>query len=178
MDLSPLEKARTLLTECTPLAINCGELCNAACCQSPEDDQDETGMLLFPGEEALYDPEDSDWMRIVPSKAMHRGKPVPLLICHAPCPRHKRPLSCRIFPLAPRFSRRGLTLRMDARGTSLCPLIDSGVQGLSPQFTAAVTDAFTLLTQDPDQNEFLQTIAHQVKEYERMLRMFVRRQRI
>ena len=46
--------ARSLLSEVTPLRRDCGRLCGAACCSPDEDGQG--GMLLFPGEEELYDP--------------------------------------------------------------------------------------------------------------------------
>ena len=42
--------ARTLLGPLTPLQSDCGRLCGGACCQGDE----QTGMLLFPGEDALY----------------------------------------------------------------------------------------------------------------------------
>ena len=42
--------ARALLSNLTPLKSDCGRLCGGACCQG----DDATGMLLFPGEEALY----------------------------------------------------------------------------------------------------------------------------
>ena len=41
--------ARALLSNLTPLKSDCGRLCGGACCQG----DDATGMLLFPGEEAL-----------------------------------------------------------------------------------------------------------------------------
>ena len=43
--------ARKILEEVTPLKADCGRVCGAACCASLEGE--ETGMLLFPGEEAL-----------------------------------------------------------------------------------------------------------------------------
>jgi len=42
--------ARKLLETLTPLKTDCGRLCAGACRQGDE----KTGMLLFPGEEALY----------------------------------------------------------------------------------------------------------------------------
>ncbi len=47
-----LEKAREILAEVTPLKTDCGKVCGARCCRSLEGE--ETGMLLFPGEEAYY----------------------------------------------------------------------------------------------------------------------------
>ena len=43
--------ARELLENLTPLKTDCGRLCQAACCQGDEN----TGMLLFPEEETLYE---------------------------------------------------------------------------------------------------------------------------
>ena len=44
--------ARALLADVTPLRTDCGRCCGAACCAPDEDGQG--GMLLFPGEEALF----------------------------------------------------------------------------------------------------------------------------
>ena len=49
---SVLRTARKKLKNVTPLKKDCGRVCGAACCRSPEGE--ETGMLLFPGEEELY----------------------------------------------------------------------------------------------------------------------------
>ena len=53
-----LKKARDLLEELTPLKTDCGKVCGARCCRSLEGE--ETGMLLFPGEEEYY-LEDPAW---------------------------------------------------------------------------------------------------------------------
>ena len=47
-----LKKARELLADVTPLKTDCGKVCGARCCRPLE--TEETGMLLFPGEEELY----------------------------------------------------------------------------------------------------------------------------
>ncbi len=66
-----LKRARELLAEVTPLKSDCGRVCGARCCASLEGE--ETGMLLFPGEEDFY--EELDGWRILPA-----GKEL-LLIC-------------------------------------------------------------------------------------------------
>ena len=48
----PVARCRALLAEVTPLQTDCGRFCGAACCRSLPGE--ETGMLLFPGEEAFY----------------------------------------------------------------------------------------------------------------------------
>ena len=47
-----LRTAREKLKDVTPLKRDCGRVCGAACCRSPEGE--ETGMLLFPGEEEYF----------------------------------------------------------------------------------------------------------------------------
>ncbi len=47
--LSAVLSARAALSDLTPLLTDCGRLCGVACCKGDE----QTGMLLFPGEEAL-----------------------------------------------------------------------------------------------------------------------------
>ena len=48
---SPVEQARYLLENRTPLAADCGQVCGHACCRCQGDEP--CGMRLFPGEEAL-----------------------------------------------------------------------------------------------------------------------------
>lgn len=50
--LSAVLSARAALSDLTPLLTDCGRLCGFACCKGDE----QTGMLLFPGEEALFAP--------------------------------------------------------------------------------------------------------------------------
>ena len=45
-----IKKAYEAIGTLTPLKSDCGRLCGAVCCKG----DDETGMLLFPGEESLY----------------------------------------------------------------------------------------------------------------------------
>ena len=54
--------ALKLLEKVTPLKGDCGRVCGAACCQS--DETGKGGMLLFPGEKALYYEEKTDWMEL------------------------------------------------------------------------------------------------------------------
>ena len=61
--LEAVIRARDLLSDVTPLKTDCGRICGGACCQPDEDGQG--GMLLFPGEEGLYDPcrRDGAWKK-------------------------------------------------------------------------------------------------------------------
>ena len=161
-------RARDLLEEVTPLSSDCGRLCSAACCRD-DPEYETSGMLLFPGEAALYDaPEAKMWMEITPSGLVHHGSPVPLLSCRLPCPRRLRPLACRLFPLTPYVRGDRLTLRMDVRARPVCPLCDYGLQGLSPDFVSAVREALRILWAQEEQRDFLYTLTSHLKEYEWM----------
>jgi hypothetical protein len=87
-------KKETVIKSCysalgryTPLDFDCGTLCDGFCCKGG----DKLGMLLFPGEETLIDPE----IKVVTDNGRS------FAVCDGSCERSKRPLSCRIYPLFP-----------------------------------------------------------------------------
>ena len=135
--------ARELLNHLTPLKTDCGRLCQGACCQGDE----ATGMLLFPGEEALY--ENCAFARVVPTGFSLGGTPAQLLVCDGRCDRKNRPLACRLFPLFLKFREdQTPVLRMDARARAVCPLTDYGMKALDPEFKQAARRAYDLLLED------------------------------
>jgi len=135
--------ARELLRELTPLKTDCGRLCSGACCEGDEN----TGMLLFPGEEALY--ENCAFARVIPADFALGGEDVKLLVCSGRCERENRPLACRLFPLFLTFKEDGVTkLRLDRRAKSVCPLTDYGIKSLDPDFKQAARKAYDLLLED------------------------------
>ena len=135
--------ARELLENLTPLKTDCGRLCQGACCQGDE----ATGMLLFPGEEALY--KDCAFARVVPTDFSLGGTPAQLLVCDGRCDRKNRPLACRLFPLFLKFREdQPPVLRMDARARAVCPLTDYGMKALDPAFRQAARRAYDLLLED------------------------------
>ena len=150
--MQPLEavmEARKLLSQVTPLKRDCGRYCGGACCEPDEDGQG--GMLLFPGEEALYQelPEGFTLMQddaVVPDAL--------LISCEGYCERDMRPLSCMLFPLLP--TKEGAV--MDWRGWAVCPLMESGVNGLQPEFVDAVKKAGQVLYGCPETAAFLEAI--------------------
>lgn len=150
--MEPLEavmKVRDLLDAVTPLKTDCGRACGGACCQPDEDGQG--GILLFPGEEALY----ADLPEGFSIREDHAVLPgAKLLICDGFCERESRPLSCRLFPMLP--TRTGA--RMDRRAWAVCPLMESGKRGLDPAFVQAVKDAGKLLYACPEHAAFLDAI--------------------
>ena len=121
--LEAVMRARELLQTLTPLRRDCGGVCGAACCAPDEDGQG--GMLLFPGEEALYQPLPAGFSLrqddgVLPGML--------LLTCGGVCDRALRPLACRMFPLTPvlsvRDGRERLSVRMDPRAFAVCPLCE------------------------------------------------------
>lgn len=101
-------------------------------------------MLLFPGEEALYD-HAAGW-------ELREASGDRLLICGGTCDRTMRPLSCRIFPLLPLLREDGVHVVTDARARGTCPLRRDD---LSTQFVQAVRTCGERLAEDPVQREFL-----------------------
>ena len=135
--------ARDLLSGLTPLKTDCGRLCGGACCQGDE----ATGMLLFPGEEALY--AHCAFARVLPAGFSLGGQGVSLLVCQGRCERENRPLACRLFPLFLKFREdQTPVLRMDARARAVCPLTDYGMKALDPEFKQAARRAYDLLLED------------------------------
>lgn len=141
--LNTVLAARDLLRELTPLKTDCGRLCGGACCEGDE----ETGMLLFPGEDALY--ESCSFARVIPADFALGGEDVKLFVCAGRCERDNRPLACRLFPLFLTFKDDGTTkLRIDRRAKSVCPLTDYGIKSLDPGFKQAARKAYDLLLED------------------------------
>ena len=164
--LEAVKAARDLLENVTPLPTDCGAFCSAACCKD-DPDYETSGMLLFPGEEALYDnPAAKMWMALSPSGLAHEGKPVPLLSCKLPCPRGMRPLACRLFPLTPYVKGDKLTVRIDVRARPVCPLCDSGLAGPLPPPRRSPFQALRILWAQPKQRAYLYTLTEHLKEYE------------
>ena len=152
MDMDLLIRARELLENVTPLKTNCGLLCGGACCEADEDGQG--GVLLFPGESDLL--RNETWMRILPSPLPVDGTDYGLMVCGGFCDRTMRPLGCRIFPLTPVRNSGGLwKVRTDRRAWAMCPLMSSGLRGLSPEFVSAVREALRLIGSDPEGERFL-----------------------
>lgn len=139
-ELAAVVRARELLSCVTPLKGDCGRACGAACCQPDGDGQG--GMLLFPGEEALYS-------TLPPGFALSRDDGVmpgmTLLVCQGSCARAERPLSCRLFPLTPvidaQDGRERLRVMPDPRAWPVCPLMPGGLRGLDARFVEAVRQA-------------------------------------
>ncbi len=112
----------------TPLDKDCGELCGSVCCRPHG--KKTLGMYLFPGEEVMFKGNEQ-WLEY----ERHDPKlydfpdnweyPVFFVKCTPPCPRKDRPLSCRLFPLAPHLLEDGslLIIHETMKLPYRCPLI-------------------------------------------------------
>lgn len=139
------------------LDYDCGRLCGAACCTAGGSYGDENmGIYLLPGEEELL--EGEDWLNVVVSDASEHDLPeswtgkVYFAKCKTPpiCPRDKRPIQCRTFPLAPHIDEDGdlIMIYNDLKLPYECPLIEEEIP-LEDDFVDAITDVWEELMQDP-----------------------------
>lgn len=153
-----------------PIDGNCGDLCGCACClcstesgsdtpraQSDIDADYSMGLYLLPGEEQMFTGEE-DWIKWGFLQAEDYDFPdswsgrVPFFQCTtAPhCPREKRPLQCRTFPLAPHLDEDGLLYMIVHRDPLPydCPLVRDSLP-LREDFIRATWRAWSHLIRDP-----------------------------
>ncbi len=137
-------EAYKIIGNLTPLRSDCGRLCGAACCNGDED----TGMLLLPGEEEL--------LQSAPGFTVKSADGHRLLVCNGQCQREYRPLSCRIFPLAIVNDNGRTKVIPDPRSIPLCPLYRKALDDrLDPAFKKAVKSVAKLFSQSPEMLEFM-----------------------
>lgn len=158
-------KLYSMLENVTPLSVDCGQLCDGACCAVTDE---VTGMYLFPGEEVMYKPMPP-WGEIHEIDFTYDGgKYIDLFTCDGECDRRCRPLSCRIFPLVP-YAKRGEKLRilMDVRGRGMCPLATAmKIEDLSAEFVRQVTCAMKLCMAVRETREFIYALSDSLDDVE------------
>ena len=150
--------AREKLNSVTPLKRDCGRVCGSRCCDSMEGE--ETGMLLFPGEDALY--------RSLEGWKILQAPAGPMVICPGRCDREDRPLACRLFPLLLVIRDGAVKAAMDQRAYAVCPLARQGIRGLDPEFAEAVREAGKILAEDGDQRRFLEMLTEEQDELKQL----------
>lgn len=160
-----------LLDSVSPIDGDCGKLCGAACCtcdngqsedaliKDARDDADyEMGIYLLPGEEDMFTG-DETWVKWGHLAAEDFEFPeswtgnVAFLECRvAPCcPRKKRPLQCRFYPLTPHIDYNNNLWLIYQKAESLpyvCPLIEDRIP-LNESFMKATYTVWKRLIQDP-----------------------------
>ncbi len=160
------QQAYAILNHTTPLSVDCGRLCENACCKS--DGEEECGMYLYPGETAMFQGQ-TDNFKIEKSDFTWgtKSRNVPILFCKSPCNRHFRPLSCRIFPLVPYIEGGTLRIMMDPRGKRVCPLAKAmKTQDLLEQFVHKVEVIFRFFIKDLEMRAYIEEQSRLIDEWE------------
>ncbi len=154
-----IEQALALLRDVTPLATDCGQVCDGRCCRASADS---IGMLLLPNEQAWLEGEDFTFT------AADGGT---LLTCDGHCDRDKRPFACRVFPLFPYVGEDGRVRAVyDPRGWRLCPLTQNCARvPLRRDFVRAVRRAGRILMQDAACADFLRAQSREIDDLSRLL---------
>lgn len=148
------EKIFKTLGEYTPLNVDCGVLCDCACCKGEEN----IGMLLFPHEESPLDISITEF----------GGR---LAVCEGTCKRENRPLACRIFPFFPTVDEKGrVFVEKDYRAIRLCPLLEHSDEIIfNPKFFKALKKVGKLLAKDDECLVFLQDVTREIDTYNSFL---------
>jgi len=151
--------AYKIIGNLTPIKnADCGKLCDKICCKG-----DQAGMLLFPGEEDIFDGihgfhiEEIEYMETPGIK---------LLLCDGECERGLRPLACRMFPVAPNFDKEGNIIAVpDIRGRRMCPIWD--LEYVDKTFIKIVKKTFELLAENEKQLSLMRLISSEINELKR-----------
>lgn len=150
----------SLLRNETPLSFDCGKICNGKCCKG----DDNTGMLLFPGEENLIDEN-------IEIKVTENGDKI--AVCNGSCDRNKRPLSCRIYPLFPLVVKEDdiekVKTVIDIKAD--CPLNDCEYK-FKKAFLRKVKRVGKYLLLNEEIKEFYLSLCDDYKEYLSLLKLF------
>ena len=144
------EKIFKILGDLTPLNVDCGVLCECACCKG----ETNQGMILFPYEESN--------LNIINTELGDR-----LAVCNGTCDRNERPLACRIFPFFPTVDEKDrIFVEKDYRAQLLCPLLEhSNEIVFNPKFFKALKRIGKILSKDKECLEFLQRITEEIDTY-------------
>ena len=160
------KKAYKIIGRNTPLAGDCGLLCNNACCQGDST----SGMLLFPGEENIF--KSQKHSKIFSLTPLHVDNQLNtyLVVCQGECKRKYRPLACRIFPYLPIINTNNeIEVIKDPRAFSVCPLVHLQNEDFhdvkNESFENSIYEAFSYLVQYDYVPEFLNELYKSAREY-------------
>jgi hypothetical protein len=139
-----------ILGDLTPLTVDCGVLCEGACCKGDKN----KGMILFPYEETV----------LSVTKTEFGGR---LAVCDGKCDRKNRPLACRIFPFFPTVDEKGrVFIEKDFRAANLCPLLEHSDEIIfNPKFFKALKKAGKLLAKDKEILDFMRSSTEEIDTY-------------
>ena len=143
-----IKKLYEYLNNITPLKTDCGKVCANKCCKGNDTD----GMLLFPGEENLFNEKDG-------FKVFYDSRyGFNVVSCSGVCNRSQRPLSCRIFPyFIYASSSYNLSVAPDLRTSDFCPLLTEEFS-ISKDFLRALRISAKLMESNIEFVDFLKKI--------------------
>ena len=140
------------------VASETGELC----------DEPEMGIYLLPGEEKVFSRKE-DWLVWSVEQAEDHDFPeswkgkIYFVRCKTPpdCPREKRPIQCRTFPLSPHFTENGrlVLILNDLDLPYRCPLIEDKME-LDQDFLTVTHTCWQRLVGDPLIRDLVQMESH------------------
>ena len=143
------------LMSANPFAdLDCGILCENACCKAQGEN---LGIYLLPGEEQMYSLEDEKWLVWEKHDPQDFDFPdswiqtVYFVKCIKECPRDKRPIQCRTFPLAPHLKDKKSNLILIWESLKLpysCPLIVKN-RILNPDYIQGLKKGWDILIKNP-----------------------------
>ena len=157
----------------TPLTADCGTVCGGACCRDLSagcgDAVSPSGMLLFPHEGEESAPIRENW----PEAQIFPAGQDSLFVCGGHCPREKRPLACRLFPLFPYDGEDGrIRAVYDPRAWRVCPLVRERAHvPLRRDFVRAVCRTGRLVARTEEGRGFLKRQSEEIDEINRFLRL-------
>lgn len=141
-----------MLNRVDHVPYDCGVLCQKACCQRWDED---LGIYLLPNEDLLLR-EEKGWLTWERHRVRDYDFPPTwqgqayFIKCNSRCPREKRPMQCRTFPLAPHLADNGElwliweTLQLPYS----CPLLERK-EALNKEFVRTLYRAWQILLSDP-----------------------------
>lgn len=149
----------------TPLKVDCGALCGAACCD--DGGHEDAGMYLYYKEESMYKTLPG-YFRIEESEFLYgdNDERALIMMCAGRCERTLRPLACRIFPLAP-YKKEGEPLRIiiDPRAKAMCPLAKTmRADELDERFVRTVRLIFKVLIRNRQIRDFVTELSYVMDE--------------
>ena len=151
-----IKSCYSILRKTTPLDFDCGKICNGKCCKG----DDKIGMLLFPGEENLIDPN----INIIETENGDN-----LAVCDGNCDRNRRPLSCRIYPMFPVVTEEGdVKVCFDYRAD--CPLMASNDHRFNKSFIKGVRRVGKYLLLNDETKAFYLELSDDCNEYYELIK--------
>ncbi|MCH5188596.1 MAG: hypothetical protein J1F63_09345 [Oscillospiraceae bacterium] len=157
------EMAYAALGDATPIPVDCGQLCDRACCRVEEEI---TGMYLFPEENVMLR-DMPDYMHLYDTDFEYDyGRYADLLTCDGHCERERRPLACRIFPLLPYLHEDGrCEIIVDPRGKGICPMAKTmTLEDFEPEFVDGVRRCVNILLKNNQIRQFIHALSRQLDE--------------